>query len=67
MGCVETAHRISRSSLAWDWQMNEQACMDETMCLVGSLIDESQNDKSKRKQAYTFEFKIQIIKEVEEG
>ena len=33
--------------------------MDETLCVVGGLIDESQNDKSMR---WTFEFKIQIIK-----
>ena len=46
-----------------DWQMNEWAYMDETKRIVGSLTAESENDKkSKRKQACTNEFKIQIIK-----
>ena len=57
------AQRISRSRLACDWQLNEQVCVDEIMCVVCSLIDESQNaKKSKGKQTYTIEFNMQIIK-----
>ena len=51
-GSVDIAHRIRRSRFARNWQLNERIFVDETMCIVNNLIEESQNDKkSTGKQA----------------